>query len=94
MNRRWPFWTIWAISLLIAGTAYSAPMGSTPLNYRAILTVSIPFAFVWLALLVAFAWRYKKRAAWLLMGAPFALYWPIWLAWNGFSSCYYTRNCA
>jgi hypothetical protein len=30
---------------------------------------------------------------WILVGAPMALYWPIWLLFHHFPSCYYSGNC-
>src|SRR5437879_2133762 len=64
-----------------------------PLDYDAMISRSIPFAIAWAVILAFSLWRYKKRGLWLLVGAPMALYWPIWLLLNHFPPCYYLHNC-
>ena len=83
-----------AASLVFAFLGSKAPSYRMPIDYDAIISRSIPFAIVWAAILVFCLCRYKKRGLWLLVGAPNALYWPIWLVFNHFPPCYYLHNCA
>ncbi len=39
--------------------------------------VSLALSACWVVLFVAGLIKFKKRALWLLLGAPFALFWPI-----------------
>jgi len=64
-----------------------------PLDYDAMISKSVPLAAAWAAILVFCLWRYRKRGLWLVVGAPMALYWPIWLLFNHFPDCYYLHNC-
>jgi hypothetical protein len=64
-----------------------------PLDYGTMISKSIPFAIAWVFVLAFSLRRYKKRGLWLLVGAPMALYWPIWLLFNDFPPCYYIGNC-
>jgi hypothetical protein len=57
------------------------------------ISKGIPLAIIWAAILAFCVWRYKKRGLWLLMGAPLALYWPIWRLLHHLPSCYYSGNC-
>lgn len=70
-----------------------APARQMPLEYNAMLWRSIPLAIFWVLMLGFCLWQYKKRALWLLVGAPLALYWPMWLMFHGFPSCFYSGNC-
>jgi hypothetical protein len=80
-------------SLIIAYLGGSAPNHRMPLDYGAMISRSIPFAIAWAVILAFCLWRYKKRGLWLLVGAPMALYWPIWLLFNHFPPCYYLHDC-
>jgi hypothetical protein len=80
-------------SLVVAYLGRMAPSHQMPLDYHAMISRSIPFAVAWAAILARCIWRYKKRGFWLLVGAPMALYWPIWLLLNHFPACYYLGNC-
>jgi hypothetical protein len=64
-----------------------------PIDYDFMLSRSVPLAIVWAALIGLSLGHYKKRGLWLLLGMPMALYWPIWLMFNHFPSCYYIHNC-
>jgi hypothetical protein len=78
---------------LIAFLGWMAPNRQRPLNYDAMIWRSIPYALAW-TLAVTFALvRFRTRGLWLLLGAPMALYWPVWLLFNHFPGCYYTHNC-
>jgi FtsH-binding integral membrane protein len=62
-------------SLVFAYLGSKAPSYRMPIDYAAIISRSIPFAIAWAVIFVFCLWRYKKRGLWLLVGAPFALYW-------------------
>ena len=87
------FWIAMVASLAVAFLGISAPYTRMPIDYDAMIRKSIPFAIFWAVILAVCLWRYGKRAWWLLLGAPMALYWPIWLLFNHFPSCYYSHNC-
>jgi hypothetical protein len=89
---RW--WIPLTASLVIAFAGWNYPQRQMPLNYDAMLSISVPLAIAWAVLLVFCLWRYRLHGLWLLMGAPMALYWPIWLLVNHFPPCYYAGNCA
>jgi len=82
------------MSLVFAFLGWKAPEWRMPLDYDAMISRSIPFAVAWTALLTICLWRCKLRGLWLLVGASMALYWPIWLIFNHFPSCYYSGNCS
>jgi len=82
-------WMILLPSMLIAFFGWAAPTRQMPINYYG----SIPFAVTWALVLVFSLIRFKKRALWLLLGAPMALYWPIWLLFNQLPPCYHSRSC-
>jgi hypothetical protein len=68
---------------------WAAPTRQMPTNYHG----SIPFAVTWALVLVFSLIRFKKRGLWLLLGAPMALYWPIWLLFNQLPLCHHSRSC-
>jgi hypothetical protein len=39
--------------------------------------VSFTLAGCWTVLLIGGLYKFKKRGLWLLIGAPFALFWPV-----------------
>ena len=83
----------YAVSLGLACYGWFASARMPP-DYDAMFSVSIPIAAIWICLVIgAVAW-FGRRAAWTLLGAPLALYWPLWLALNGLPDCYYTENCS
>ena len=87
------YWIVLLASLVLAYLGGQAPRYQMPVDYDAIISRSIPFAIAWAVILSFCLSRYKKRGLWLLVGAPMALYWPIWLLFNHFPSCYYLHNC-
>jgi len=93
MTENQRFWIALMASLVVAYLGGSAPNYRMPLDYGAMISRSIPFAIAWAVILAFGPWSYKKRGLWLLVGAPMALYWPIWLLFNHFPPCYYLRNC-
>jgi hypothetical protein len=94
MRRNRTFWMFVIVSVVIACLSDFAPRHTMPYDYSAIVSRSVPFASVWAMLIVVSAFLFRKRALWLLLGAPIALYWPIWLLINGYPSCWYAGNCA
>jgi hypothetical protein len=90
-NKR--YWLTLTASLVVAYVGRFAPSYRMPLDYDATISTSIPLAIIWAVLLGFCLWRYKQRGLWLLLGTPMALYWPIWLLFNHFPPCYYSRNC-
>ena len=82
-----------AASLISALVGDMAPARHMPLDFDAVYSVSIPAAAAWLAVLSYSLWRFKWRGLWVLVGAPLALHWPIWLLFNHFPPCYYSHNC-
>ena len=93
MTENHKYWAALLASLIVAYLGWSAPSHQMPLDYGAMISRSIPFAATWAVVLVLSLWRYKRRGLWLLVGAPLALYWPIWLLFNHFPACYYLHNC-
>jgi hypothetical protein len=73
-------WLIGSLALAYGGVRY--PSHQMPIDYSAIPTVCVPLAAIWAVVLGFAIWRYKLRGLWLLMGAPMALYWPIWWLLN------------
>ena len=88
------YWTALVFSLVLAWLSLRAPTYRMPIDYHAIISRSIPFFAMWAAILALSFWRYKRRALWLLLGAPMALFWPVWLIFNRFPPCYYLHNCS
>src|SRR6266704_3909650 len=82
-----------ATSLVVGFLGWDAPQGQMPLNFHNMLWRSLPLAAVWLLTVVISAFRFRKKALWLLIGAPLALYWPFWLVVNGIPACYWHHNC-
>lgn len=82
-----------AASLLVAFLSRTIPARQMPLDYHAMITVSIPLAVVWSILFALCIWRFRTRGLWLIIGAPLALWWPFWMVFNHFPPCYYSNNC-
>ena len=82
-----------AASLVVAVVGWDAPQGQMPLNFHNMLWRSLPLAGIWLLMVIISAFRFRKKALWLLIAAPLALYWPVWLLFNGIPPCYWHGNC-
>jgi hypothetical protein len=93
MGRRLSFGIALAASLIVAFLSSEIPGRQMPLDYHAMITVSIPLAIVWGILFANCVWRFGRRGWWAILGAPLALYWPVWLIFNRFPPCYYSHNC-
>src|SRR5436853_374115 len=79
-------------SVILAFAAWVGPV-RMPLDFPYMLWCSLPVAMVWCFTAAFAGLRFRKRAFWLLVGAPFALYWPVWLLFNGIPECYWLGNC-
>ena len=84
---------IYTLSVGLACYGWFVPAKMPP-DYDAIFSISIPIAVLWVCLVVGAVAYFGRRAAWTLLGAPLALYWPLWLAFSGLPECYYTGNCS
>lgn len=94
MSRNRSFWFVFAASMVVACLGNFAPRHTMPYDYSAIVSWTIPLAVVWGAIVITSVFLYRKRALWLLVGAPIALFWPAWLLVNGYQACWYMRNCS
>jgi hypothetical protein len=92
MSKNQTYWIALTASWVIAYLGWQYP-NRMPFDYDAMISKSIPFAIAWALILILCLWRYKRRGLWLLLGAPMAAYWPIWLLFNHFPSCYYLHGC-
>lgn len=93
MSKSKTIWMVFLPSLLIAFLGWTAPSHQMPLDYHAMIWRSIPYALAWILIVVYALVRYKRLGFFFLLGAPMALYWPIWLMFNHFPPCYYAGNC-
>ena len=91
MTENQQYWTALLVSLVAAFLGWQAPARRMPIDYEATIW-SVPIAIGWAMILAFCLWR-KKRGLWLVVGAPMALYWPVWLLFNHFPPCYYLHNC-
>jgi hypothetical protein len=82
-----------AFSLLAALTGLLVPSRRMPIDFHLVFWLSLPLAGIWLATMVVSASRFRRKALWMLIGAPLALYWPVWLMCNGLPACYWHGNC-
>jgi hypothetical protein len=80
-------------SVVIACLSDLAPRHTMPYDYSAVVSRSIPLAVLWAIVVVASVFLLREGALWLLVGAPIALYWPVWLLVGGYPSCWYMGNC-
>ena len=68
-----------ALSLLIAVVARFAPQllfRSYTTKFDIAVEISLCLAVLWLAMLGGGLYRHQWRGLWILIGAPFALYYP------------------
>lgn len=89
---RW-FKAVFAISVAIACFGWGVPRRQMPIDFHSALWLSIPVAAFWALVIAVSARQFGKSALWMLLGAPLALYWPIWLLLNGVPACYWHGNC-
>jgi hypothetical protein len=80
-------------SFVAAWFSWAAPGRGAPTDFHTILWWSLPLAFLWVSMVGVSAYRFGRKALWMLFGAPLALYWPVWLVLNGIPACYWRRNC-
>jgi len=91
-TKRW-FWFALVFSLLVALLGLLAPQRRMPIDFHLMLRLSLPAAGIWLATAIVSIFRFHKKALWMLLGAPLALYWPLWLIFNNIPACYWHGNC-
>jgi len=82
-----------AISFAAAYVGWAAPSRRMPLDFYNMMWWSVPLACLWVLTIGFSAYRFGKKALWMLLGAPLVLYWPFWLVLNGLPRCYYNGNC-
>ena len=80
-------------SFLFALVSLAAPQRRMPVAFHLMFWLSLPLAGLWLATLIVSIFRFHKKALWMLLGAPLALYWPLWLMFNHIPACYWQGNC-
>ena len=93
MGRNRSFLIFLTASVVIGCLSDLAPRHTMPYHYSAVVSRSIPLAVLWAIVVVASVVLLRKGALWLLVGAPIALFWPVWLLVNGYPSCWYMGNC-
>jgi hypothetical protein len=81
------------ISFLVALWSFLAPGGQMPLDFRMMLWLSLPLSGIWVFTVIVGLRKYHRAAQWTLVGAPIALYWPVWLMLNHLPDCYWHHNC-
>lgn len=80
-------------TFVTALASWMGPSGTMPLDFDAMLWRSCPLAGLWVLGVAASLRWFGRRAFWLLLGALPALYWPVWLLFNGIPSCYSSHSC-
>ena len=94
ITQTYRFRMVLAASFLLACVSWAAPGRGMPTDLHTVLWWSIPLASLWVLTVGVSASRFGRKTLWMLLGAPLALYWPVWLALNGIPACYWHRNCA
>lgn len=90
---------LFTVTFLVAGAAFFAPWFIGPWvlhDYQAMDSathVSALLAMAWLGLLAVALFRFRKKGLWLLIGLPFALYWPFVFLAIGIACGQDVRNC-
>jgi hypothetical protein len=87
------FFVLLGSSLIVALAALLAPARERPIHFRTVLQLSVPLAVIWLTTTFVYFFRFRWRGLWILIGAPFALYWPVWLIFNRIPACFWRGNC-
>jgi hypothetical protein len=57
------------------------------------VTVTFALTGCWIVLFVGGLFRFKTRGLWLLVGAPFALFWPVSLFWLLLACTHNVKAC-
>jgi hypothetical protein len=74
------YWKLLITSLAVALGSVFGPMIAPLGGAEGFVLIGCPLSVAW-CLIVAYAFQqYKRRALWLLLGAPIALCWPLFLA--------------
>jgi hypothetical protein len=81
-RRGFALWLV--VSLLVAATGFwwgpgrwLAFAGPNDVPTSEILSLCIKIGWLWLATFVVAVVAYRRRALWLIVGAPFVLFWPV-----------------
>jgi hypothetical protein len=82
------------LTLIVAFLSWAAPGGRMPLNFHTLLWGSLPLACLWVIAFRVSIEIFGRKGVWVLLGAPLALYWPIYLFYYGFPACYWVSSCA
>ena len=77
------------VSVLALVSGYGALNGDVP----AIVLCNLGLGAFWCALLIAAIFWYRWRALWLLISAPFLLYWPVGLWFLARACRQYVNAC-
>src|SRR5258708_33296272 len=81
------------VSFVLAFFGQTAPEKRMPIDFDAVIRVSIALGCLWVGIFVFACYRFRSKGLWMLLGAPFVLYWPIWLLLNGIPTCVQHGNC-
>lgn len=93
MSHKLWFRSTFTFSFIVAFVGLQAPQRRMPLDFHLMFWLSLPLAVIWLATAIVSIFRFHKKALWMLIGAPLALYWPVWLMFNRIPTCYWRGNC-
>ena len=82
-----------AIGLFAAVVSFALPNHRAPVDYDEILWLSLPLSLVWTLASAVCLRTHGKRGAWILLGLPFALFYPATLLIFGIPPCYWSGTC-
>ena len=92
-SSRWLRLSMLLLSYCIAVIGYLPPQRMRPIDFHFVLFGSLPLAGAWIVILL-FCCIWFRKSGWpIFLGAPLALYWPLWLIFNRIPGCYYHHNC-
>lgn len=90
---RWLRLCLTILSYLVAVIAWFPPRRYMPVDFHFVLFGSLPLAGIWITLVAVCLACFRRRGFAVVLGAPLALYWPIWLLFNRIPECYWRGNC-
>jgi hypothetical protein len=82
-----------ALSITMAGISCFLPYLFPPGEWDSIIRISLMLALAWFGHLAVCLFRYRKEGLWLLIGMPFALYWPFVMIAMSWACSHDVRNC-
>jgi hypothetical protein len=77
-----------AASLLAVFVGWLEPARQRPINFGLVFWLSLPIAGLWAVVTTLSIIRFGRKALWMLIGAPVALSWPVWLIFHRIPGCY------